>query len=126
MSFSTDIKHVMTNDPSLNAWCTGGIYFENLPENFELTKYWIVYSFNKVSQTNCLDSNAAFTQYVITLKIIGTDTIQVESINDKIVNYLNGIEYNGIKDILFVGDNHTLDLEKNIYMNTLTFNSLFV
>lgn len=126
MSFSTDLNYIMKTDTSLNAWCTGGIYFENLPENFDLTKDWIVYSFNKVSQESCLNSNLAFMNYVITLKVVGTDTVKVELINDKVVDYLNGNSYSGIQDIIFTGDNHTLDLDKNIYMNTLTFNALYV
>lgn len=126
MSFATDLAYLMTNDSSLNSWCDGGIHYENLPENFEITKDWIVYSFNKTGQNSCLDSQASFTEYAVIVKIVGNDTVEVETVNDYLVEYLNGNSYNGIQDIIFTGDIHTLDLDKNIYMNTLNFNALYV
>jgi hypothetical protein len=115
----------MTSDTSLNSYCTGGINYENLPENFDLTKEWIVYSFNKTSQISCLGSKASVTNYNITAKILSTNTVTIETINDYLVNYLNGNSYNGIQDILFTGDNHTLDMEKGVYVNSLQFDALF-
>lgn len=125
MSFSTDIMYIMNNDASINSYVDGDILYENLPENFELTKNWIVYSFNKTNQLSCLGSNAAITEYNLVIKIVATDTLELESMSDRLVTYLNGNEYGSIRDIVFVGDNHNLDLEKKIYMNTLTFNCLY-
>lgn len=116
----------MTNDVSLSAWCDGGIHYENLPENFEITKDWIVYSFNKTSQNSCLDSTPSFFEYSLIVKIVARDTVKLETVNDYLIEYLDGNSYNGIQDILFTGDVHTLDLDKNIYMNTLNFNVLYV
>ena len=124
MSFATDLNYLMTNDTSLNTYCEGGIMYENLPENFNLTKDWIVYSFNKASQMSCLGNTFA-TNYNLTIKIISNSTIDLETISDHLVTYLNGNDYNGIIDIIFESDNHTLDLEKNIYMNTLQFNVIY-
>ena len=126
MSFSVDLNYLMTNDPSINEWCDGGIQYENLPENFELTKDWIVYSFNKTNQGSCLNSSRAYTEYAIVIKIVSQDTFKLETMNDYLIEYLDGQTYNGIADILFTGDSHTLDLDKNIYMNTLNFNALYV
>jgi len=126
MSFATDLNYIMHNDSSLNSYCTGGIHYENLPENFELVRDWIVYSFNKYLQENCLDQKEAFTRYSIQLKIVANDTIQLETINDHTVDYLNNTIYGGIQDLMFTGDNHTVDLEKNIYMNTLQFDAIYV
>jgi len=125
MSFSTDIKYIMDNDTSINTMIDGDILYENLPENFEITKNWIVYSFNKTNQISCLGSSAAITEYNLVVKVVGHDTLEVETISDRLVIYLNGNEYNQIRDIVFVGDNHSLDLEKKIYMNTLNFNCLY-
>lgn len=126
MSFATDLQDVMTNDSSINAYCEGGIHYENLPENFEITKDWIVYSFNKDAQQSCLGSTQPFTKYNIAIKIVATDTIELEKINDRLVTYLNGKTYSGIQDILFVGDQHSMDLDKSIYMNTLQFDAIYV
>ena len=126
MSFSTDLNYVMTNDSSLLSYCDGGILYENLPENFEITKDWIVYSFNKVSQKDCLFSKSAYTEYNIFVEIVSTDTYKVEVINDYIVKYLNNTTYNGIHDISFIGDSHASDLDRNLYINTLNFNALYL
>ncbi len=125
MSFATDLSHIMSADTSLNSYCNGGINYENLPENFDLTKNWIVYTFNKTSQDSCLGSDAAIMRYTVVIKILSPSTETLETINDHIVNYLNGKSYNGIKDFLFTSDNHTLDMEKRVYMNTLQFNVLY-
>ena len=121
MSFSQDINYLMTNDPSLNEMCNGGIYFENLPDNFNIERTWIVYSFNKSAQESCLGGSVSYTTYDLSLKVVGTDTLEVETINDYLVNYLNDQAYNGIMQINFRFDNHSLDLEKGVYMNTLEF-----
>jgi hypothetical protein len=125
MSYARDLKYIMTNDGSLNSYCPSRIHFENLPDNFELIQSWIVYSFNKSLQQNCLDGKA-FTQYNIVVKIIATDTIVLETISDRAVEYLNRNYYGGIQDIVFTGDNHAMDLEKKVYTNTLQFDSWYV
>jgi hypothetical protein len=116
----------MHADSSINNWCSAGIHYENLPENFETTFDWIVYSFNKVTQVSCITSKKAFTRYAIALKIVANDTVKLETISDYVADYLSSNSYNNIHDIVFTGDNHTLDLEKNIYMNTLSFDALYV
>jgi len=125
MSFATDILHLMTNDTSLNTYCDGGIKYEYLPENFDLDLDWIVYSFNKTSAISCMDGDIAFTNYAFSVKIISTSTEDLETISDRLVDYLHGNEYGGIIDIIFSGDSHTLDLEKRIYMNTLNFDCIY-
>lgn len=125
MSFSTDFKALITADSSINYDIKGGIHWENLPENFEISKNWIVYSFAKGDQESCLTSTAAFTRYNIALKVICTDSIVLERVSDRIVSYLGGNSYGNIADVLFIGDSHSLDLDKNIYINTLQFNALY-
>ena len=125
MSFSIDLNTLMTSDPSLNAYANGGIHYENLPENFEITKDWIVYSFNKSSQDFCLGSSPAITRYNVYIKIISTDTVRCEAMNDRTVAYLNGNTSGNIQDIRFVSDDHSVDLDKNIYMNSLNFEVLY-
>lgn len=125
MSFATDLNYVMKNDASLNEWCSGGIYYENLPENFDIGKSWIVYSFNKVSQNSCLNSTPSFMTYALAVKVISNDTLIVEKINDRLVAYLDSNSYGNIYNFEFNGDNHSMDLEKNIYMNSLLFNVFY-
>jgi len=126
MSYGRDLYNLMTSDTSLNVYFDGGIYFENLPDNFDLTKSWMVYSFRKSSQNNCLNAKNAYTTYQIEAKVVSPDTDTSETISDRLIEYLNGNYEGGIVDIWFTADTHTLDLEKGVYMNSLTFESFYV
>lgn len=125
MSFATDIKYLMTSDTSLNTMSEGGIHYENLPVNFDFTKNGIIYSFNKTSQISCMNGGIALMQYNITAKILSTDPPHLEEINDYLVSYLNNKSYNNIRDVAFASDNHTIDLEKGVYVNILQFDVLY-
>jgi len=126
MSFATTLNGIMTADTSLNTYCDGGIRYENLPTNFEIVKNWIVYSFNKDTAQNCMSGSAVFSKYLLAVKIVSTDTLVLETIGDRITYYLENIASNDTIDFSFVNDNHTLDLDKKIYMNTLQFDVLYV
>ncbi len=126
MSYGTDINTLMKADASLNAYCNGGIYFENLPDSFDLSENWIGYSFRKSDQINYMNSDNAYTTYTIVAKVIASDTATLESISDRLVTYLNNKNQGGIVDIWFNSDNHTMDLEKQVYMNSLEFDSFYV
>jgi hypothetical protein len=125
MSFATDIDYLMTNDSSLNGYCNGGINYENLPENFDLTKNWIVYSFNKSTQATFMGCDGTLTTYNLTVKAISKSTVDAETISDYVVSYLNGNSYGNIGYIYFVSDSHALDFDKNIYMNTMQFDCMY-
>lgn len=126
MSFSTDLYYLMSTDTSLNSYCENGIHYKNLPENFELTKNWVVYSFNKISQLSCLESVILAINYNIFVDIISNSTEDLETISDYLVNYLNGKTYNKISYIIFIEDNHSLDLEKQLYKNSLIFEAIYI
>ena len=126
MSFATSLNTIMTGDASLNAYCDGGIRYENLPTNFEIVKNWIVYSFNRDTAQNCMSGNSVFSKYNLAVKIVATDTLVLETIGDRLTEYLEGTASTDAIDFSFVSDNHTLDLDKKIYMNTLQFDVLYV
>jgi len=121
MSFATDLYALMLGDSSINAFITGAINYENLPDNFDLSKKWIVYHYRKSSQTDCLTIKNAYTTYELTVIPITQNTLDLVTITDDLIDYLNGKEQGSIVDVTFTGDGHSFDQEKNIYMNTLTF-----
>jgi len=126
MSFGTDLNTVMNADTSINTWCDGGIYFENLPDNFDLLKNWLGYSFRKNSQVDCINSRNLYRTYGITVKLVANDTHDLETMSDYVASYLNGKSYGNIIEIWFVNDTHSMDLEKGIYMNTLEFQGNYI
>ena len=124
MSFATDMYTIMIGDSSINSE-VNGIYYENFPDNSDLTKNWIVYRFNRAEQVDCLSIKDAYTVYDLMATIICPGTTDVATLNyisDLLVDYLNGNEGGEIVDINFTGDGHSFDQEKNVYMNTLNFN----
>lgn len=125
MSFASDLYTIMVGDSSINAEINGGINYENLPDNFDLAKKWILYYFNRTEQIDCMTIKDAYTNYTITVILITQDTDDLTNISDMVIDYLNGNDYGNILDINFSGDAHTFDREKNIYMNQLTFNAIY-
>ncbi len=124
MSFSTDLNYIMTHDASLNSYCSGGIEYEKIPEDSDLDSTWIVYSFAKQSPISDVNGTIFMNKYSVTIKLITNDTAELELISDYLTNYLNNKTYNNILDTTFIDDLHSLELEKNIYMNTLNFEML--
>ena len=125
MSFASDIYYVMTNDPSINALVNGGIHYEILRDNFNLTKKWIDYNFRRLEQVDCIGTKDVYTNYEVTTTIITQNSLDCVSISDLLVTYLNGAEYGGIIDIKLEDDGHVVEQEKNIFKNTLLFTAIY-
>jgi len=126
MSFGSELNIIMNADPSISSMADGGIFYENLPDNFDLTKTWIGYSFRKTLQTDCINNRNIYTTYSISVKIISNDTEELETLSDLMVDYLNSASGTGISEIWFLSDTHSMDLEKGIYMNSLEFQSNYI
>lgn len=126
MSYGTDIKALFDADSSLNA-AVQDVNYEHLPDNFDLTKDWVVYSFRVSGQSDCIDNKKnVFQNYELVVRVISDSTFKRESLSDYIVDLLNGNSYGGIKDIFFTSSSPTMDQEKAIYANSLTFDSVYV
>jgi len=126
MSFQSDLRTLMVGDSSINTMVNNKIYYENLEENYDLTKDWIVYSFRKASEQDCINSKNAFTTYSIYVRILSASTITVSTLSDLIQNYLNHKEQGGIADVWMVNDSHNIDYDKKQYTILLEFGSFYV
>lgn len=124
MSFSTEIRNLITSTTDISSH-VDGIYYENLPDNYDKEKTWIVYSFNINNTEKCLNGSSLFKTYNLYIKVVTQDTLKLETISDIIINYLDGNGTLHIVDVIFQGDDHTMNLEEGIYMNTLQFNVIY-
>ena len=104
MSFATDLYGLMTADSSLNSTINGGINYENLPDNFDLSKKWILYYFRRTDQIDCMSIKNAYAQFEISVMIIVQNTTDLENLSDYTITYLNGKNAGGIIDINFTGN----------------------
>jgi len=129
MSFATDIKTVMNADPSLNSYINGGIHYENLKDNWigeQSNSTWLVYEFNK-SQVDCLNAKNVYTNYTLKAVVIQRDTNDLmETVSNRLIEYLNGYSYNDIIDIGFTNDTHGFNQQQGVYTNTLEFNVIYI
>ena len=125
MSFGLEFRELITSDPSINAEVQGN-FIENLPDNFDLTKNWLVYSFNKTEQQNCIQTADLFSRYDVTVRIISPSVDTLDRISNNLIEYLNNKTYKNIMDIRNVGDVKSLNLEMNIYSCEIQFQSIFV
>ncbi|HPI82200.1 MAG TPA: hypothetical protein PK122_03140 [Candidatus Paceibacterota bacterium] len=126
MSFQSDLRTLMTADSSLNAAVGNRIFFENLEENYDLTKDWIVYTIKKANQVDCMDSKNAYLTYTVYVRIFSRSTASLNSIGDYLQDYLNHKEQGDIHDIWFTSDVHTIDLEKNQYSILQEYTAIYV
>ncbi len=126
MSFQSDFRTLIVADSSLNTALNNRIFFENIEENYDLTKDWVVYSIKKNEQSDCMNSKMAYLTYTIYLRILSTDTEKINSLGDYIQNYLNHKEQGGIQDIWFINDSHTIDLEKGQYSILQEYRAFYV
>ena len=123
MSFATDILSLMTGDSSINAEVEDRIFYENLPDNFDLNLEWILYHYRRAGQSSCLNGANAFRTFEVTVIIITQDTERLEDLTEMVISHLDGNGAGDIMDVVFTGDGHSFDQEKNIYMNTLNFDA---
>lgn len=124
MSWATDIYYIMTNDSSLNN-STAGIYFENLPDNADITEDYIVFTYRKDSETNVFGKKNVNSDYIIDVICISTSPYRLTTLSDMVSNYLNNVNYGGIKEINFQNDNRTKDLDEGVYLNTIEFKAFY-
>ena len=125
-SFVSDFKTIIESDASINASVTGAIKFGHLPEDFDISKVWVVWDYKVSEQANTLSQNNCFTNYTISITVTATDTVVLNNLCDLIVNYLNRINTRNFPDIYLITDSKitTLTKPKNIYQNALEFNAI--
>jgi len=130
MSFATEIYDVMTADTSLNSLVDGGIHYDNLIDNWlgdTSDEEWVVYSFRKSDQANCVRSKNVYMTYALTVIVIQRNTnTQIDTITDRLISYLNNHESGHIVDIGFKNDQGGFNQQQSIYTNTLEFECIFL
>jgi len=130
MSFTTEILDVMTSDPSLNAWVDGGIHYENLLDNWlgeTDDDKWILYESRKSAQGNCIDNKNVYMNYQLSVIVIQRNTNdEIDTITNRLVDYLNNHESGNIYDIVFLNDQSGFNQQQGIYTNTLEFECVYL
>lgn len=126
MSFGYDIYSLITADASINIMTSGGgIYYLHAPDNFDLTKNWLIYNFNISEIIDCLISDLSNRKYELFVKVICDKSDTLETLSGYVMEYLNGNSIGNIDEIRFVRETHSMDLEKNVYVNVLEFNLIY-
>jgi len=129
MSVTTDLKYLMDQDPSLNAYIDEGIKYEALPigwlkNDASLNKTYCYYTQNVIESTRFSGGNT-LEKYKLQINPVTYDTNLLQIISDRFKAYLNRKSYGGILDVWFVNDQHINDFEKNIYTNKMLFNLFY-
>ena len=129
-SFAVDINTLLVADASLNGYADGGIHYENLIDNWLAEtndELWIVYSFNKSEQGDCLNSKNIYMRYSLSISVIqrATNTM-IDIVTDRLIKYLNNYDSSTFIDIGFIRDQGYLDQQKGIYTNTLEFQCTYI
>lgn len=125
-TFGSEFYNLISKDASLNELCSK-IFYEKLPDSYNLTDKWIVYTFRKIAQEDGLNAVKDFySTYTIYIQVQDKMTDTLEILCNSITNLLNGASSGNISDIWFVNDNHQVDLDNNTYVNTMEFAAYYV
>jgi hypothetical protein len=124
MSFQSTIYIAMISDTSLNNMVNGGIYFDNLPTNFDLKKDWVVYNFKENERIDTLGGKNVLTIYSLYVKVVSTDTNYLMNITDRLNEYLTNYSNSNLLLINHITDSHQNGLidDMDIYENIVEFN----
>jgi hypothetical protein len=128
MSFISDFKTIIEADASVNALVTGGIKFDHLPEDFDISQTWIVWNYRTSEQIDSLSQNNCYTVYSVPITITATDSVVMNNICERLTDYLNNISTSNFIDIRLISDSKitTLSRQTNAYQNALEFNAIYV
>jgi hypothetical protein len=127
-TFINSFKTIIEGDPSINALLTGGIYFVHLPDNFDISKTYLVWDFRVNEQFNTMDIKNFYSVYTVQVTVTSTDSVLMNNISDLVSEYLNNATSSNFLSIRKLTDNKltTLAKPKNTYQNSLEFNIVFI
>jgi len=128
MSFITNFKTIIEGDASINNILSGGIKFDHLPEDFDISKSWLVWNYRVSSQNDSLSTNNCYTVYSIPITVTATDSVVMNNICDLVITYLNNKTTANFPDIHLLSDSKitTLSRQANAYQNALEFEAIYL
>lgn len=127
MGFLSDITTLITSDTSTNSFATGGIKFEHLPVNWDLTKNWLVFSYVEAESIDTLDANHIGSSFVLEVELISPTLSEIQSLTPTLNSYLLNYRDDNIKDISIseIAENY-VDTERGIFSKTLRYDVLYL
>jgi hypothetical protein len=126
MSFAKELNTLIKTNTSVYATVGGNIFFENIPDNFNLANPFLVYSFTKAEPVRLLSGVKVMDVYNLTLRVVHKDTANLETTTNILVDYLDNKSSGKFQDITFENDQRYIDLEKGLYQNELNFKIQYV
>ena len=128
MSFLSDFKTIIEADGSINAYVTGGIKFGHLPDDFDISKTWLVWDFKLNQQFDTMNFNNSYSAYGVSITVSANDSVVMNNLSDRVVDYLNGKSTSNFPDIHMVSDNKSIVLSKpySTYQDQLEFDTIYV
>jgi hypothetical protein len=119
-NFAIDIYNKMNGNSSINS-LVSGIYFENLPDDSDLTKNWIVYTFNQINSISTLSIKNQLSEYNLQTNVLSPNNNTLNNIANQLNTYLLSVIDTSVRDIYLKDDQHSKDQEQGIYVNTLNY-----
>jgi hypothetical protein len=120
MSFATDLHTLLTSNTSLNN-AVGGIYYQILPDNVNITASNIVYQFNQLDSLDYLGKNNEMDIYVVSIIIVCADTLVLDTLTTLIRSMLDNHMTIKFRDIKFEGSDTEMEGERGQYIGQLKY-----
>jgi hypothetical protein len=124
MSFREDLVTAITADSSVNLWATGGMKYNNLPTNFDITKNWLVFGFTEDGGIDTFANKNIVENYTLDIQLVSSNKDSINDIytilNTHLINYKED-------DLEFILVNADLDFdtEKAVNFKTIKYNIIY-
>lgn len=127
MSFATSINTLLQSDAALNAALLDSargetrIYAYHLPDNLDIKKSAIVFTYKKEEGVNTLDAKNVLEKYSLYLIAVAGDPITTETISDLVHAFVDTYSDSNLLDITYEDEVNGQNEERDRYFKSLEF-----
>jgi hypothetical protein len=120
MSFQTDLYSLIAGNSTLNA-AVSGVYYQNLPDNYNPSLNCIVYITNLIDSIDSLTINNHIDIYELKFIVFSPSTKSIDDITAIIRSSYDNYEGGKFRDFHLNGSEIAEDFEREQYISTYTY-----
>jgi hypothetical protein len=121
MSVKSEVYNALIADTSLTSYVGSNIYHMILPLNFDVSTHSLVYSSRAIEPVFTFAEKDIGVDYNVTIKIVGTSTVNMELINTNVRRTMHAIDSSNVQDVMFERSNEIYDDTNELFTDSLDF-----
>lgn len=125
MTYASAINTLLQSNAALNTLVSSRIYSYHLPDNLDVSKTAIVFTYKKDEGTHTLDADNVLEDYSLFVVCVAPNTEETETIAEAVRAFVDDYEDANLLDIVYETDINGVDQEKERYYKTLEYKTVF-